>query len=284
MQIFIKIKFTIHKKILLYSTIIIIYVNMNLINRRTVIQDTTWDTFKRKNTFEKINSMVKWTADAILTEEQVKSWYYYSRDKLIIKLNEEKVRENSNMYANLENFSDKQSLFYNSERALFVSNQTRQNNSFSYISNKKEIIDENIKNIISEIEETWKISSNLKKDILLTYIDNSYLSIDIVNEAILDYFKKETKRVYNKANSPLITREYWWESKIIQEYHDIDHDLLEEEKQILAYWLKNCFLNVQEFNKIEQILKMWWDDLYFFYTYNYRSHLIKIYLEKILNK
>lgn len=257
---------------------------MNLINRKTVIQDNTWDTFKRKNPIEKIESIVKWTADAILTEEQVKLWYYYSRDKWIVKLDEAKVRENANTYANTKWFTDEKWLFFNSTRALFVSEQTRQNNSFSYISDKNDIISGNISNIISEIKETWKLSFDFNKEMISTYIDNRYLSVDTIRQSILDYFKKETEIIYNRVNSPLIAREYWWEGKIIQVYHDIDHDLLDEEKEILAYWLKNWFLDKKEIERIEKILKMWWDDLDYFYRYNYRRHLIEIYLGEILNK
>lgn len=201
----------------------------NFINRNTVLQDNSWDVFRKKNLFNKITSMVKWNADAILTEEQVK-------------------------------------------------------NNFSFISEKNNIIDKNISKIISEIIKNWGLSSYILKELFLTYVEKKYISITNIENALFEYFKSKTKEIYNITNSPLKWFYYWWETKIIKAYHDVDHDLLDEEKEILAYWMKNWFLYETEFNRILEILKMWWDDLDYFYKCNYKNNLIEIYLNEILNK
>lgn len=237
-------------------------------NRNTVVQDTTWNVFKWKPSFEKVKSMVKWTADAILTEEQVKSWYYYSKNEWVIEIDKEKVIKKANIYAHSEKISD----------------ETRQNNSFSYVSEKDNIIHENIQNIILEIRKNWKLSSDLSKDLLSIYIDKKYISINNIKLALLYYFKNEIKRIYNKANSPLKIWCIGWKTKTIKSYHDIDHDLFDKEKQILAFWIKEWFLTETEFNRIVKILKIWWDDLDFFCKYNYKKNLIEIYLSKLWNK
>ncbi len=249
------------------------------VDRSTYTAD--YKTFK-----DKITSFFKWKADAILDEDQVKAWYYYSRTKWVLKLDEEQVNSKAHMYANMENFSDEKWVFFNLQRALFVSGELRQNNTFSYISEKDEVISKNIENIVLEISRIWKVWTKLLQSLLPIYIDRWYLLIHNIRFALLNYFKKEVERVFNRANSPLKAGYWiaWWPVYIVQWYHDIDHDLMDDEKFILAYWMKNWLLSKSEFNRVVEILSMWGDDLDYFYNNSYREDLFESYLNKILSK
>lgn len=239
----------------------------------TILEDTTWDIFKDKSLLEKIKSILQWTANIILTEEQVREWYYYSREKWVTKLDDEQVKMNALRYLENKESDD----LYNS---AFLNVELSQDNRFSMISDKNEVINRNKNEFISWIKNLWILWISLTKEkLFLNYVNKWYISIDEVKNAILDYFKK----VYIKGNSPLKGYFPWKKSLDIREYRCIVNDLRDDEKYILAYWMKKWLLSEIELNRIIEILKMGWYDLDYFYNEYYKENLFEIYLDKILS-
>lgn len=240
----------------------------NIANENSVIVDTTGETYENKSWYWKIVSFIKHDADAILTVEQVEKWYYYSKDKWIVKFDSEIIRNYANKEAKLQNFTDEDWVIFNTQRALFILNETKEYNVFSFISEKENIIQKNIWRIISTIKHTCSLPSDyLDYKILHSYVEQWYMSVDDIKQAIEDYVVSIAEKAYIKTKSPLGWREF--------------HDLPEEETLILAYTMKHNLLGNSEIEELKDILEKAWDDLEFFYWEYYKNNLLEIYLGEL---
>jgi hypothetical protein len=259
----------------------------NFWNKESVLEDNTWDIFKNKSWLWKswkIISLFKQEADAILNKEQVLDWYYYSKKEWVVKLDKYLVREKASEYADTQGFLDEKDwkIFWN-QRVLFISQQVANNNSFSYISEKFKMINKNIDNILFWIANNWFISkSSVYFSLLHVYLNNYYISINDIEKRLFNYFEKIANKAYNRAKSPLIASYDYWYKEVVQEYHDLEHDLWEEEKQILVYCMVNNLLWEEKKHELEKILKKWWDSLDYFYNSYYDEDLFVKYLNRLI--
>lgn len=70
----------------------------SFVNERSVFVDTSWQTYDNKSMINKSIVFYKQTADALLSEDDVKKWFYYSKKNWLVKLEWE--------YAEWENVFD----------------------------------------------------------------------------------------------------------------------------------------------------------------------------------
>lgn len=219
---------------------------------KSVLIDTTWNTFRDRPLLwnqGKIIAFLKQKANAILTEEQARKWYYCSGDKWIVKFDIE---------------------------------QAGQNIDFNFINRKREVIDNNVRNLINIIQNAWWISEDsLDYELLQVYIEKWYISIEEIKQALLEFFTTEARKICNKASTLYKVSGYQWDPVVAQAYHDLYRDFLQEKQEILAYCMKQNLLNSFELNELEQILKKWWDSLEFFYSSFYKEDLLVWYLKKM---
>lgn len=255
-------------------------------NKNSVLTNW-WDTFKNKSWLWKswkIISLFKQEADAVLNSKQVLDWYYYSKKEWVVKLDKYLVREKASEYADTQGFLDEKDwkIFWN-QRVLFISQQVANNNSFSYISDKNKEIKNNVEFILSMIRNNWFISkSSIDSDLLSIYIENSYISLKEIKQQIKNYLDSKAIKAFHRANSPINISYYNWYTEIVKKYHDLDHDLIDEEKIILAYYMKNNLLSSDKIIILEKILKKWWDNLDYFYNNYYKENLPSIYLKNLI--
>lgn len=160
-------------------------------NQQSVLVDTSWNTYWNKpwlGNWWKIISLFKQQTDAILNDEQVRDGYYYSKSKWIIKSDKEIIINYAYNESNKHNFTDEENIYFAKQRTLFILNETRENNSFNYITEKKEIIKNNVWSFIEQLAHNWWNSfSTLEYEMLHEYIKKWYIWLNIVKESINKY-------------------------------------------------------------------------------------------------
>jgi len=249
-------------------------------NQNSVLVDTSWNTYETKSTLWKVVSFYKQEADSILTEQQVHEWYYISVKRWLTKISPDLIKQIARKYTNKLDISDVEWFDIITKQNIFYQNQIRQCNMFNYIEEKQNVIEENKEKILSWIRLSWKVIW-YSKLLFTSYLDNWYISINDIKRSIISYFWKEAEKAHTLAHTPLNASIYNWEPFIVQDYHDIDHDLQTDKKLILAYALKHNLLLSAEIEGIEKILSKWWDDLEYFYKIYYKEGLINTYLENL---
>ena len=228
-------------------------------NSTLVATESNWFESPEKSFSESVVDFFRWKLNEVLTEDDIENWVFYTNEEW-----KSKNEINSNLRIPRE-------IIYTSWKHCDIK--------------KRNNASENIKyKILEKIKRIWYIPSVDKKyfGIFIEW-ENPEISKEDIKEAILVHIRKQCKNIFKKVNSPLKGRLISWESIQIRDYKDIDHDLLDRDKRILAYWLKNWFLSMQETEKIIDILNKCWDDLEYFYKYNYTEDLIEDYLRNILN-
>jgi len=155
-------------------------------------------------------------------------------------------------------------------------------NNFSFIKQKDKIIYDNKTRILYKLLKRWTINeSEQDYNLLQEYIKQWFIDIDEIKEIMIIFFKSKLFDIFIKAKSPLIWSGYWHKKIIIQNYHDLDHDLLKNEQLILSYWIKNKLLSQVNIDMLENISIKWWDTLNYFCDSHYDENLVDSYLKKI---
>lgn len=250
----------------------------NFWSRNVVIADSISIQAGHQTFLEKVRSFCAWSVDAVLTQKQVQEWYYWTSE-WITKLDKSKVRAQANILLKEQTFIDAKSDLFLIHRA-FVSEQCREDNSF--ITQKNAIIAQDVQTLLQEVEKKWEIISPKLEKTLSYYLEEWYLTIELIEVALMKYFQNMTLELYGFIDTPIFKKENGKKAKI-SEYHSVNGDLSETQREVLAYGMKKWFLDNEKLLKIVQALKAGGDDLEIFYKKSYKSHLFNTYLQSILN-
>lgn len=136
------------------------------------------------------------------------------------------------------------------------------------------------KYIIEKLNSEWLL--NLSDASILKYL-MSFINWEItinddIRPVIKNKIKLQAERVYNIILSPLNWTLPSWKLIQISEFHDPDHDLQKKDQIVLSYSIKHKLLDLEKINKIEEILKIWFDDLEYFLLEHYDDNLFEEYL------
>ena len=151
---------------------------------------------------------------------------------------------------------------------------------FSFIDDKDKEIEVQ-KNRILETVWTKGNISNIDKGTLGYLLENWYLQRDEVYERVLDYMKSGISRAYERVRLPLRMGYYWGETRVIQSYHDIDHDILDEQKYLLIWWLQQGHILGKQREALLEIMKKSWDSLEYFVRLYYHADLPERYMRDL---
>lgn len=218
----------------------------SFVNEKSVLVDVSWETYDNKSTLWKAISFFKQEADALLTESDVMQWYYYSKKNWLVYLNHN-----------------------------YISGE----NSFDYIFARNKVINE-YRELIFKSISLWKF----KKDSLWYAITHDYLKVwfiskdELINEFQI-YFNREVLAIFYKIISAITSLGEYEDDNILSLYHNIETDLHDYEKGILAYWMKHNLLPKHDFNLIVDTLNFQWSNLESFYWLYYKED----FFEKFIN-
>lgn len=109
---------------------------MSILDRNVALVAPEWFEVYNIKPWEKIIEVLKWEVDSLLSKDDVKKWYYYSRKYWIIKLEDEE----------------------------WV------NHDFSMVSNKEKIIKKNINRIKYDILFNWKTKNIIDLELCKSYV------------------------------------------------------------------------------------------------------------------
>lgn len=124
---------------------------MSILDRNVALVAPEWFEVYNVKPWEKIIEVLKWEVNSLLSKDDVKKWYYYSREYWITKL------------------EDKEWI----------------NHDFSMISNKEKIIKKNINRIKYDILFNWKT-----KNLIDLELCKSYVKLWLINKTdIKDWLK-----------------------------------------------------------------------------------------------
>lgn len=230
----------------------------NYFKRNTLLEAPEWNTITWVSLLWKIKGLVNWEVNALLTKDEVLNWYYYSEKKWWV------IKE-----------SEPWKMIFDDAR--FLTDEFISDHIYNKINNKDAIIKRNLDKFYQEILEIWNVTN---KDLFITYINAWYLDHESIKLITIEYLSKKWKKILNKAKEPLMWSSRLWQKFRIKNYHDLDHDLSEIEKQILAYMIVNGSFNDNEINEIINLLQKWWDDLDYFLQENYVESFVNYYIIK----
>lgn len=249
-------------------------------SRNVVMSDSPHMKAESSSFLAKIRDFCSWNVHAVLTQEQVKEWYYWTTNG-ITRLDKAKVRAQANILVKEQTFPDSVSDLFLHQR-FFVSEQCREDNRFSFISQKNEIISQDIQDMLQEIEKTWEIITLQFGKTLPYYLSEWYVTIEIIEVSLMKYFQQRILDIYTLVNTPVEKTQNWKKEKV-SEYHDINRDLGTTQKEMLAYGMKRWFLDDEKFLRIVQVLKLSGGNLEYFYHETCKANLFNVYLQSILN-
>ena len=149
---------------------------------------------------------------------------------------------------------------------------------FSMLKDKEKVILKELDEIKEEITIFRKLEKP-SKEFLKYCFDKNIINEGYLFNSINKKLDKNLEKTIDRVVSPLVGFQYW-ETILIQDYHDIEHDLLEEEQNLLAYYLWEWLLSEENFSIIKNILKKWWDDIAYFLKNSYKKDFKIEYLKK----
>ncbi len=228
--------------------------------RNTLLGAPKWEEITWVKLIWKIEWLIKWEVGSLLSRCDVLDWYYYSRKHWwVVK----KYESWKNRYHHRNEIIDE----YISE------------NIFNMIIDKDKVIKRQLREFSKEIIEKWHVKN---KNLLKSYIDIWYIDIEDIKILLFKYLIKKWKEILSKAKEPLYISNIWEKKYIIRNYHDLDHDLVNTDKEILAHIIVDWWFTGSEIEKIKDLLKKWWDNLDYFLSNNYKIWFIEEYLTKYI--
>ncbi len=209
-------------------------------NQNSVIVDLPWKLFSKKHPLDKIESLIRQEADAILTTEQIKDWYYYSETRWLVQMNITKIIKQAAMYADKKWLKPMWWLENLGKRMEYVSLQSKRLNCFDFIDKKEKVIEKNIEDILAEIQNT----GTLRKDSMNQYLMQSYLEQWLIKEinlrtSIVKYFVSEFYKIFALAIKPINLSIYPSKEELWKSSFDIETNVDIRDKQIIAYIIHN---------------------------------------------
>ncbi len=170
---------------------------------------------------------------------------------------------------------------------LILSDQTQ--GKFKYLKEKFNELDK----LLKEVHEKELNKELLKKG------HGFIRSLPLEHQEILEYLYKQWKInllflffkklsnlkeiIFEKISSPLYVIKDWKKVKI-RDFHDIDHDLLKQEKNLLAYFIKTEELNYEEIEYLILVLNKRGDNLENFVKQYYNKNFIENLFNKLYGK
>lgn len=247
-------------------------------NEKSVVVDTTWQTYSNKSwlwTWWKLISFFKQEADAVLSEDQVLNWYYYSRKKGIVKLDKDLVKAKARNAADKKTFTDP----IWADKRVFLEREEEQDNRFDFISRKNKVIKNNKTRLFWEIKHFWEIEKDhVDYELFLFYVDAWYITELEVREQILKFVEQKSQSIFRRISNA-------FNGQYNIRWMKFSEFLKTEEKHILAYWARNGSLTSGKLEELDMILKKELDhdgDKWLEYlTVYYKEDMVEEYLEKM---
>lgn len=247
--------------------------------RKVVISESEIMKKEPVSFFAKIRDFCSWNVNAILNQKQVMQWYYWTSNGLT-KLDRTKVRAHASLLLEEQDFQDDTAELFFHQRA-FISEQCRENNRFSFIWEKNKIISQDIKILLQEIENQGEVITSTVQ-MMSYYISKWHLEIAIIKDAVMKHFQQKILDLYRFIQSPIRIKMQNGKMVKISEYNDVNRDLNDEQRAMLAYGMKQWFLNSTEIARMARALYFSWMDLENFYSQSYDENIFNIYLQSII--
>lgn len=229
-----------------------------------------------------IASIFQWEVGAVLTCNEVKEWYFWSRKHCVYKISDLVDSEWNNLVeenAKLLLLKWFQIWLTSSENIHFINQEKAERNVFCYISEANVHIKITKDSIKSDIIENWRICVN--QELLEAYIKKWYIAKHELNEWVERYIYKIALDAVEKIQLPLFTKIKNWKKIFLHDYHDLVRDLSSEYQNCLAYAITKWWIEGKELKIVTDALRFWWDTLDYFIRRFYNDSLREDILSKI---